>query len=81
MSKTTKTITITLPITTLETLQSLPDRGEPQFAKFRGRKLSNICSLILIEQLEKLGAQILPQLPQDYSERIDEIFNINNDAQ
>lgn len=54
-NKTTKTITITLPLDVYETLKALPTSDKPQLEKFTGRKISNICTLLLTEKINGLN--------------------------
>ena len=62
MTITTKTITITLPAALHEVLQTLPTSSDAALSKYRGRKISNICALILTEQLEKINKTNLSHL-------------------
>lgn len=51
---TSKTITITLPENLLNTLKELPVSDNPEHAIYAGRKLSNICALLLAKQLQNI---------------------------
>lgn len=49
-----KTVSITLPTELAEYLETLPDSENTEHLKYRNRKISNICSLIVTEELERL---------------------------
>jgi hypothetical protein len=60
--KNTKTITITLPLALWEVLETLPSTADAGLKQYKGRKISNICALMITEQLEKIHKTNLSHL-------------------